>query len=537
MTVCAPRHLAAVTCVSVLLAALAATPLHAQAIHEGKLTGSVVSDDRTAVPGATVEISSPSLMAGTRSAVTSAAGSYVFLNLPAGRYTVTASLGGFKTVVRENIAVGADATTTLDLVLPVGAVKETVTVTGEPPVVDVKSATVDARIDQELLSKLPTTRDAFYDLALTTPGMSEGSGSQSLPSPTAYGSSTNENVFLINGVNATNPEAGSFGTLVNVNYDAVEEVRIVGLGSKAEYGSFSGAAVDVMTKSGSNQFHGSGAIYSLLGSPSSNQPGVGDDLGAPWLFVGEGEQLAGETKKDWEGSGTVGGPIRKDKLWFFGAYDYLRSSSLPPRWSLENESWNHYADGKISAVPFKNHLIWGSYHYENNDGNGWSWGSEPAWDTSMTYGVKTKNHTAAAPVAVLTHRKHVRKRQVPWILERRKPVPSRDAASIIPATSTGGSGPTTASTARSRTSTRRRQAATRSRSISRTMPKGSSVRTTSSSASSTRKDAAIARKATSRTTSTSSTRTAGRRTSSTCRTRTATTDCSSTTIAIRSIRS
>ena len=169
-------------------------------------------------------------MAGTRSAVTSAAGSYVFLNLPAGRYTVTASLAGFKTVVRENIAVGADATTTLDLVLPVGAVKETVTVTGEPPVVDVKSATVDARIDQELLSKLPTSRDAFYDLALTTPGMSEGSGSQSLPSPTAYGSATNENVFLINGVNATNPEAGTFGTFVNVNYDAVDEVRIVGLG-------------------------------------------------------------------------------------------------------------------------------------------------------------------------------------------------------------------------------------------------------------------------------------------------------------------
>jgi len=389
------RHVAAL-CVSVLLAGFAATSLHAQAIHEGTLTGSVVSEDRSTVPGATVEVSSPSLMAGARSTVTSGTGGYVFLNLPAGHYTVTASLNGFKTVVRENITVGADATTTVNLVLPVGGVKETVTVSGESPIVDTKSATTDARIDQELLAKLPTSRDAFYDLALTTPGMSEGSGSQSLPSPTAYGSSTNENVFLINGVNATNPEAGSFGTLVNVNYDAVEEVRIVGLGSKAEYGSFSGATVDVMTKSGSNAFHGSGAIYSLLGSPSSNQPGVGDDLGAPWLFVGEGEQLAGETKKDWEGSGTFGGPIRKDKVWFFGAYDYLRSSSLPPRWSLQNESWNRYVDGKVSAVPFNKHLIWGSYHYENNDGNGWSWGSEPAWDTSMTYGVKTKNHTAAA---------------------------------------------------------------------------------------------------------------------------------------------
>ena len=112
--------------------------------------------------------------------------------------------------------------------------------------------------------------------------------------------------------------------------------------------------------------------------------------------MGEGEQLAGETKKDWEGSFTMGGPIRKDRVWFFGAYDYLRSASLPPRWSLESESWNRYSDAKVSATPFKNHLVWGSYHYESNDGNGWSWGSEPAWDTTMSYGSTVKNHTVAA---------------------------------------------------------------------------------------------------------------------------------------------
>jgi hypothetical protein len=113
------------------------------------------------------------------------------------------------------------------------------------------------------------------------------------------------------------------------------------------------------------------------------------------VVVGEGEQLAGDTRRTGDQRDDRG-PIKKDSLWFFGAYDYLRSSSLPPRWSLQNESWNHYADGKISAVPFTNHLIWGSYHYENNDGNGWSWGSEPAWDTTMTYGTKTKNHSVAA---------------------------------------------------------------------------------------------------------------------------------------------
>ena len=91
-------------------------PVHAQAIHEGKLTGTVASEDGAALPGATVEISSPALLGGTRSATTSAHGTYVFLNLPIGRYTVTASLAGFKTVVRENIEVSADATVTLDLV-------------------------------------------------------------------------------------------------------------------------------------------------------------------------------------------------------------------------------------------------------------------------------------------------------------------------------------------------------------------------------------------------------------------------------------
>ena len=298
--------------------------------------------------------------------------------------------------MRENIEVSADATVTLDFVLPVGALNETVTVTAEGPLVDARPPRSTRGSTRICSRKLPTSRDAFYDLALTAPGMFDSSSSNSLPSPTAYGSATNENVFLINGVNATNPEAGAFGTLVNVNYDAVEEVRIVGLGSKAEYGSFSGATIDVITKSGSNEFHGTGAVYSLLGSPASNQPGPNDDLGAPWLFVGEGEQLAGEVKKDWETSATLGGPIQKDKVWFFGAFDYLRSSSLPPRWSLQNESWNRYFDGKVSVVPFTNHLFWGAYHYENNDGNGWSWGSEPAWDTTMTYGSKTKNHTVAA---------------------------------------------------------------------------------------------------------------------------------------------
>ena len=394
------RRVGSVACCSFVCLLLSANLVRAQAIHEGKLGGTVAGADRAVIPGATVEISSPALLGGPRSGVTSDSGTFLFLNLPIGRYTVKASLQGFKTIVRENIDVSADATVSVDLILEVGEIKETVTVSAAGPIVDTKSSTIDTRFRSEMLEKLPTSRDAFYDLALTAPGMFEGSGAPSqtteFQSPTAYGSATNENVFLINGVDATSPRAGSFGALVNVNYDSVEEVRIVSTGAKAEYASFSGAAIDVLTKSGSNVFRGSGAFYSKLGDPASNQPDLNETFGTDFLFVGEGEALSGETKTDWETSFTLGGPITKDKLWFFGAFNYLRNAGLRPRWSLESESWGRYADGKVTAAPFTNHRAWASYHYESNDSNGGSWGSEPQWDTTMTYGTRTKNHTPSA---------------------------------------------------------------------------------------------------------------------------------------------
>ena len=386
-------------CLSLLLVGVSVSPVRAQAILEGKLTGTVTSEDGVPLPGATVEISSPALL-GTRSTTTSTRGTYVLLNLPPGKYRVTASRDAFKTVVQENVDVSAASVLTVNMTLPVGTVQEQVMVTAESPIVDTKTSTIDSKIDQEMLQRLPTSRDAFLDLALTTPGMAPGSGAPSqtteFQSPTAYSSATNENVFLINGVDATNPRAGAFGSLVNVNYDAVEEVRIVALGSRAEYGSFSGAAIDVVTKSGSNDLHGSAAFYSKLGSVASNQPAPGEDLGAPFLHVNEGDLLAGEIKTDWEASATVGGPIVKDKLWFFGAFNYLRGTSVPPLSSLNSESWGRYADLKLSAAPFTSHRAFVAYHYEKNDGNGWSWGTQPGWDTSMTYGSKTKNNTVSA---------------------------------------------------------------------------------------------------------------------------------------------
>jgi hypothetical protein len=379
---------------ALFLTAVSINFVRAQSVLEGKLIGTVADDQGEFLPGVTVEITGPSIM-GPRSVVTSAKGSFVFLNVPPGTFKLTASLSGFKTYVQENIILGAGSTIEIKVTMEVGAVEEEVTVIAASPIVDVKTSTVDSRLENEMLQKLPTSRDAFYDLSLTTPGMFDvGSSGSWLPSPTAYGGSSMENVFLVNGVNTTNPRGAAFGSLVKVNYNAVEEVRVVALGSKAEYGSYSGAAIDVLTKSGSNTFHGSAAYYTeIKGWFETNQPATGPLQGSDWIFVQQGDVLAGTTKTNWEGNFNLGGPIVRDRLWFYGAFDYIRNDSLPVNWSLLNTYTGRYLDAKISAEPFQNNRAWINYHYEHNTSTGWSWGTEPEWDTTMNYGPTTYNHT------------------------------------------------------------------------------------------------------------------------------------------------
>lgn len=393
--------------VAIGLAFLAVHPVHSQSILYGKLTGTITDDTGESLPGVTVAITSDAIITGKRSTVTSAKGSYVFLNLPVGKYTITASLEGFRTVIQENIAISAGAVITVDLMMTTGRIEESVTVTAAAPVIDSKSSTIATTIESDLLDKLPTSRDAFYDLSLTAPGMvSQGKDGSWLPSPSAYGGASNENIFLINGVNTTNPSMSSYGSLVSVNYDSVEEVRVLALGTKAEYGNFSGVAVDVLTKSGSNKFHGNVAFYSILGAAADNQPepdvpGGEVDLGAfgpsqfgERLIIGAGDDIRNIHKTDWEGNFTLGGPIVKDKVWFYIGFDYVRSELDTPFWPLL-ESWKgRFGDIKISGEPWLNHRAWVAYHYENNDWHNGTW--DARWDPTMTYGVGSEAHSASA---------------------------------------------------------------------------------------------------------------------------------------------
>jgi outer membrane receptor protein involved in Fe transport len=375
-----------------ILAVLSVNVARAQSVLEGKITGMVSDDKGEPLPGATVEATSPAMI-GVRSVITSAKGTYVFLSLPIGSYKITVSLTGFKTVVQENIEVTAGSSATVNLVLPMGTIEETVLVTGAAPVVDVKTSTIDSKIDQAMLDKLPTSRDSFYDLSLSTPGMFDV-GKNVMGSPTAYGGDTNQNIFLVNGLDTTDPSGAGYGSMINVNYDNVQEVRMIALGSKAEYGNFSGVAIDVVTKSGTDTFHGSLAGYGQLGTPSGQQPDP-NDLGRDWLYLEPGDDYAAYPKSNIEFDLTLGGPFFSKNVWFFAALNYLNDQNKALNWEPIEKYHGRYADFKLTATPFKNQHAWISYHYENNNGGGITDGSLD-WDPTTAYDYYAQSHAVSS---------------------------------------------------------------------------------------------------------------------------------------------
>ena len=369
--------------------------VYSQAVHYGKLVGKVTYEGKP-LPGVQVTVKSNALIKGELVTVTNEDGKYHFSSLPIGVYSVKVSLEGFDSKIQNDINIQGGKSILADFGLTIGKITETIAVTSSASIIDARTATTDQTVDSDMLKSLPNSRDVFYDLATSTPGMFDvGSESSWIKSPTAYGGATNENVFLVNGVNTTNPRSGSFGSIVNVNYSAVREVRIIALGSKAEYGNFSGVAIDVVTKSGSNQLHGNVGFFTNLGSVSSNQPAASADFGADWLYINKGDNIFNEPTKDMEYSFTLGGPIIKNALWFYTGVDVVDSRRKVPFFTPEKGYKGKYFDFKLTGQPSYNIRTWVNYHYENNENTNESWGTL-GWDPDVVYNPKFTTHSISA---------------------------------------------------------------------------------------------------------------------------------------------
>jgi hypothetical protein len=307
------------------LVLLATTYLHAQRTT-GDMIGVVKDSSGAVLPGVTVSVTGPNIPR-AQTAVTSETGSYRIANLPPGIYTVSFELAGFKGVTLQGLRVNVGGTLEQNVGLEIGQIAETVTVSGQSPIVDTTSSEVGTTFDKDWVENTPSRRYGFYDLVAQAPGSVKGGDGDiySERRTMSFGSSFDENAFQLDGVNVTdNYWSEGFS---DPNPDAVDEVEVLALGAPAEYGNLMGAVYNIVTKQGTNQFHGDASyFYQSDGLTSDNTKDVTFN-GVPVDACG-GDPAAGHcrwTRGDYfEVSATLGGPIVRDKLWFFGSYGHQK---------------------------------------------------------------------------------------------------------------------------------------------------------------------------------------------------------------------
>jgi hypothetical protein len=291
--------------------------LHGQGLN-GTVVGTVTDQAGANVPNATISLSNDAT-GFRRTAVSNDSGQYVAYSIPTGIYTLTVAQPGFETLVRSGIEVTAAATVTVDLKLSLGDVKQTLEVNAAAPLVQDQSATVSSLITNRQILEMPLNGRTFTSLVLLSPGAYTGSANNLTTSPYAMRGSTNISV------NGSSPQNNSYvidgifnrnlwlSTLIMVpTVDSIQEFRVLTSNYSAEYGAAAGSITVVQTKSGTNDYHGS--AYEFLRN---------DKLDANTFFNNR-QGIARPGFRRNEFGATTGGPIRKDKTFFFADYQGIR---------------------------------------------------------------------------------------------------------------------------------------------------------------------------------------------------------------------
>jgi len=332
-----------------------------------KIVGKVTDKEGTPLPGAAVEATSPKQM-GKAASISDSNGIYRLLALTPGIYKLVYALPGFQTLVRENVPVALGQTLNFNVSLDVGTLEERVTVTGQSPIVDVKSTVKGQVMTKEVFATLPKSRN-FDGLISTIPGVQyEGlTGGVSVD-----GASGAENVWHIDGTDITDIAVGTQAE--NAVYEFVEEVKVTASGYPAEFGGSMGGVVNVITRSGSNEFHGDVVGYYgdnsrlmqgrarnyLRLNPTNDE--IAEYVNDDDLYF-DGGRNRDQTRR-FEGVFSLGGYIIKDKVWFFGSFDpiyyftkasrYFLSDPEPrPRSTYYNKNWENNYQFKLTVQPFK----------------------------------------------------------------------------------------------------------------------------------------------------------------------------------------
>jgi hypothetical protein len=319
-------HQIAVAWVCALAAVLVPSLAAAQgALERPTLTGTVRDASGAVLPGVTVEASSPALIEKVRTAVTDGAGVYRIVNLDPGVYTLTFSLEGFSQVKREDIELRGSGTLTIPVEMKVGNITETLVVSGESPVVDVQSTRREAVIDGDVISVLPGTRSTG-SLITMVPGV-ETFGAALNPSPGlvfffSRGGPNSEGRFNVNGMPVANAFAGGGGSSLIYDTVNVDEIAFTVAGGMGET-DVGGPVLNIVPRAGGNTFQGQ-AFTNF-----SNDRLRGDNLTPELTAPPPGPNLRQTPGiiKAYDANVSYGGPIVRDRLWFFGSYRKLNTET------------------------------------------------------------------------------------------------------------------------------------------------------------------------------------------------------------------
>ncbi|HEU4411149.1 MAG TPA: TonB-dependent receptor [Polyangiaceae bacterium] len=312
---------------------MSTSPAWAQTIGVATLSGKVVDAQSGApVPDAVVSVTSPALQ-GEQTVVSDGSGFYRIPNLPPGDYTLSVQADAHKPSTRGGIALRANVTVRLDVpVLPEVMVGDVVEVEGRPPTVDVSTTTSGLSINSAAIERLPLAAPggrsganlSFDALAEVVP-----TGRTDTYGGSFAGTTSPENGYIVDGLSVTDPAVGILGTPMSLEF--VKEANVVTAGYLPEYGRTQGGVFDIVSKSGSNEFHGS--LYGQW-TPGSAAPKV----------VSSQNALAAQTRLlSTETAGfTLGGPLVKDKLWFFAGAQF---SSAQYEWTRRLYAFQTNPDG------------------------------------------------------------------------------------------------------------------------------------------------------------------------------------------------
>jgi hypothetical protein len=301
-----------------LLLALNAGALGQTQITTGVIQGMITDQAGAVVPGASVEVKNLDTNF-SKTLTTNDEGRFVFLQMPPGRYTLTVSKQGFATLVQEEFSLTVGQAISLNLDMKVSGVEERVTVDAIPTIDTVKTES-STTLNDRSINNLPVVGRKFEDLLTLTPGVSIVQGPDG-DEITFAGQRGIFNNFSLDGGNYNNgffgEQAGGQRAAIDIPLEAVQEFQVVATGASPEFGRTAGGVINVITKSGTNEVHGNLFHFQRLESLTSN--------------TSDGRPLKGFHREQF--GGTIGGPIRKDRAFFFGAYEQIRETLTRPNLS------------------------------------------------------------------------------------------------------------------------------------------------------------------------------------------------------------